>query len=343
MIISRTPFRISFFGGGTDYPAWYREHGGAVLSTTIDKYCYITCRYLPPFFEHRHRVVYSKVENVIYVAEIRHPVVRAALELLSVPETGGLEIHHDADLPARSGIGSSSSFTVGLLNALHAFNGRMPSSMQLAREAIHVERDMIGESVGCQDQVAAAFGGFNRVSFGHGEFVVEPMILDRDRLAAIQSNLMLFFTGFSRHASMVAARQIEATPGKASELTTMHRMVDEAIALLSSGRLDDFGRLLHESWMLKRSLTECVSTPAVDGIYESARNAGALGGKLLGAGGGGFILFYVPEERQQAVRQALEGLLEVGFRFDASGSRILYYEDTRPRAAAGTEDRWKLG
>lgn len=332
MIISRTPFRISFFGGGTDYPAWYLEHGGAVLSTTIDKYCYITCRYLPPFFEHRHRVVYSKVENVVEVAEIRHPVVRATLEFLSVPETGGLEIHHDADLPARSGIGSSSSFTVGLLNALHAFNGCMPSSMQLAREAIHVERDMIGESVGCQDQVATAFGGFNRLSFSDGEFAVEPMILSRDRLAALQSNLMLFFTGFSRHSSRVAALQIEATPRKSSELTAMHGMVDEAIGLLSSGGLDDFGRLLHESWMLKRSLTECVSTPAVDGIYERARSAGALGGKLLGAGGGGFILFYVPEERQQAVRQALDGLLEVGFGFDTSGSRILYYQDTGPHA-----------
>ena len=332
MIISRTPFRISFFGGGTDYPAWYSEHGGAVLSTTIDKYCYITCRYLPPFFEHRHRVVYSKVENVVEVAEIQHPVVRAALQFLPVPETGGLEIHHDADLPARSGIGSSSSFTVGLLNALHVFNGRMPSSMQLAREAIHVERDMIGESVGCQDQVAAAFGGFNRVVFGDGEFVVEPMILGRDTLALLQSNLMLFFTGFSRHASGVAVLQIEATPGKSSELCAMHGMVDEAIGLLSSGALDDFGRLLHDSWMLKRSLTECVSTPAIDDMYECARSAGALGGKLLGAGGGGFILFYVPEERQQSVREALGGLLEVGFGFETSGSRILYYQDTGPHA-----------
>jgi D-glycero-alpha-D-manno-heptose-7-phosphate kinase len=332
VIISRTPFRISFFGGGTDYPAWYSEHGGAVLSTTIDKYCYITCRYLPPFFEHRHRVVYSKVENVVEVAEIQHPVVRAALQFLPVPETGGLEIHHDADLPARSGIGSSSSFTVGLLNALHVFNGRMPSSMQLAREAIHVERDMIGESVGCQDQVAAAFGGFNRVVFGDGEFVVEPMILGRDTLALLQSNLMLFFTGFSRHASGVAVLQIEATPGKSSELCAMHGMVDEAIGLLSSGALDDFGRLLHDSWMLKRSLTECVSTPAIDDMYECARSAGALGGKLLGAGGGGFILFYVPEERQQSVREALGGLLEVGFGFETSGSRILYYQDTGPHA-----------
>jgi len=328
VIISRTPFRISFFGGGTDYPAWYEDHGGAVLSTTIDKYCYITCRNLPPFFEHKHRIVYSIIENVKTIEEIKHPAVRAVLQMLEVEQ--GVEIHHDADLPARSGIGSSSAFTVGILNSVHALRHRMRTKQQLAEEAIHVERDMLAESVGSQDQVACAYGGLNRISFRRdGRFAVEPMILPRERLDEFQDHLMLFFTGFSRYASTIAAAQIEQTPKRLSELTRMHEMVEEAKAVLaSSDDIRAFGELMDESWRLKRSLTEKISTSDIDAIHDAARGAGAVGGKLLGAGGGGFMLFFVPPERQASVREALGSLLEVGFRFDTTGSQIMYYGDT---------------
>ncbi|MBI5594722.1 MAG: kinase [Elusimicrobia bacterium] len=326
MIISRTPFRISFFGGGTDYPVWYREHGGSVLATTIDKYCYISCRYLPPFFDHKSRIVYSRVESTNSLEEIQHPAVRECLRLMDVRE--GLEIHHDGDLPARTGLGSSSSFTVGLLHTLYALQQRMPSKMDLARGAIKVEQEMIGEAVGCQDQVSASFGGFNRVSFHpDGEISVEPAILPSDRLAALQGRLMLFFTGFARHASVIAEKQVRATPDKRAELGAMHAMVDQALSVLAgTGDLDDFGRMLHESWMLKRSLTDAVSTAQIDEIYEAARSAGALGGKLLGAGGGGFVLIYARPEDQPRIHERLKRLLYVPFRFEHGGSQIIFYD-----------------
>ncbi|MFC1964274.1 kinase [Chloroflexota bacterium] len=326
MIISRTPFRISFFGGGTDYPVWFRENGGAVLGTTIDKYCYITCRYLPPFFEHRHRIVYSQTESVRDIEEIRHPAVREILRYMGVTE--GVEIHHDGDLPARTGLGSSSAFTVSLLHALYALKGVMPSKMQLAKEAIHIEQGILKENVGCQDQVFASFGGLCRISFyGDGDIEIKNVDMKVKRLDALQDHLMLFFTGLSRTASEVAGEQIKATPGKKRELSEMYAMVDEAAGILNSDKdLADFGKLLHESWQLKRSLTAKVSTLYTDFLYEKALQAGATGGKLLGAGGGGFIIFFVRPEQQTSVREALRGILNVPFRFENSGSQIIFYD-----------------
>ena len=326
MIISRTPFRISFFGGGTDYPAWYRENYGAVLGTTIDKYCYITCRCLPPFFEHKHRILYSQMELVQDIDEIRHPSARETLRFMGITE--GMEIHHDGDLPARTGLGSSSSFTVGLLHALYVLKGIMPSKMQLAQEAIHIEQDIIKENVGSQDQVLAAFGGLSRIDFsGERNIEIKRVTIKPERLESLQNHLMLFFTGFSRTASEIAGEQIKQTPNKKRELTEMHRMVDEAIGILNGDNdLLEFGKLLHESWQLKRSLTNKISTPYTDFLYETAIGAGATGGKLLGAGGGGFILFFVKPELQPKVREALSGVLYVPFRFENSGSQIIFYE-----------------
>lgn len=325
MIISKTPLRISFFGGGTDYPVWYRENRGAVLSTTIDKYCYLTVRYLPPFFPYKHRIVYSKVETINDRNEILHPVVRTALEFLDIKK--GMEIHYDADLPARTGLGSSSSFTVGLLNSLYALKGIISSKHQLAKEAIYIERDVLGENVGSQDQTAAAYGGFNKISFfGNDEINLEPITLGKERVSSLQNHLMLFFTGFSRTASEIAKKQIENTPQKKKELTLMYQMVDEAKSILGGNRdIGEFGKLLNEAWQLKRSLSDTISNPAIDAIYEKALKAGARGGKLLGAGGGGFILFFVPPEKQAKVREELKNLLDVKFNFENGGSQIIYY------------------
>jgi len=326
MIISRTPFRISFFGGGTDYPAWYAEHGGAVLATTIDKYCYISCRRLPPFFEHKSRIAYSKIENLKEGEEFEHPSARETLKFMKVNE--GVEIHHDADLPARTGLGTSSSFTVGLLHTLYALQQRMPTKMQLAEESIHIERDLIKESVGSQDQVSAAFGGFNRIGFTpDGKISIQPVILGRERLDLLQNHLMLYFTGFSRFASVIAQEQIQNTPGKKVELKAMFDMVDHSLGLLAgSGSLNEFGKLLHEGWLIKRGLSEKISTPQIDDIYKAARDAGALGGKLLGAGGGGFILFFARPEDQPRIKEKLKHLLHVPFRFENGGSQIIFYE-----------------
>jgi len=326
MIISRTPFRISFFGGGTDYPVWYNEHGGAVLATTIDKYCYITCRYLPPFFEHKYRIVYSKMEQSQDISGIQHPSVRATLEYMGIGQ--GVEIHHDGDLPARTGLGSSSSFTVGLLNTLYALNGRMVTKQQLALDAIHVEQDLIKENVGSQDQTSAAYGGLNKIEFGGEQNVlVHPITLHPKKIQNLQNHLMLYYTGISRFASEIAGEQVKKTPEKKDELTRMGAMVDEAIDIINSNDTDisGFGRLLHESWTLKRSLTNKISTPHIDQIYQSAREAGASGGKLLGAGGGGFILFFVEPEDQPAVKKRLHNLLHVPFKFENLGSQIIYY------------------
>ena len=326
MIICRTPFRISFFGGGTDYPAWYRENGGATLVTTISKYCYITCRWLPPFFEHRSRIVWSKIERVKETGEIEHPAVREALRYLDIRH--GIEVHHDGDLPARTGLGSSSAFTVGLLHALYGLKGVMPSKRQLALEAIHVEQARIGENVGCQDQVAAAFGGFNRIDFERNDGIqVSPVLLNSARLADLQGHLMLCFTGISRTASEIAGEQIKATSQKKEELRAIYGMVSEAVRILQSDEdLEAFGRLLHESWKLKRSLTHRISTPMIDEIYEAARRAGAIGGKILGAGGGGFLLLFAKPERQSEVREALRDLLHVPVQFESSGSRVIFYD-----------------
>lgn len=325
MIISKTPYRISFFGGGTDYPVWYRDNGGQVLATTIDKYCYITCRYLPPFFDHKYRIVYSKVENVRHICEIQHSAVRAALDYMGIDE--GVEIHHDGDLPAKTGLGSSSSFTVGLLHSLYALKGLMPTNMRLAKEAIHIERDVLNEHVGSQDQILAACGGLKKISFrGDDNFRLTPIILGPSRLESLQDHIMLVFTGFTRIASMVAKSQIHNTPNRKWELATMGKMVDEALMILTEGSdILDFGRLMHESWCLKRSLTDRISNCEIDDIYERARDAGAIGGKLLGAGGGGFMIFFVEPDKQANVAETLEGHLHVPFRFDNTGSEIIFH------------------
>lgn len=327
MIISKTPFRISFFGGGTDYPAWYREHGGAVLSASIDKYCYITCRYLPPFFDHKYRIVYSRIENVKSVEEIQHPAVREVLRYLECDR--GLEIHHDGDLPARAGLGSSSSFTVGMLHTLSALKGRYVSKETLGRQAIHVEQTLIGENVGSQDQLAAAYGGFNKIRFFRDDdFSVEPVILPRNRRKQLQDHLMLFFTGLQRNAPEIAKSKIENLSRRTDELHAMKQMVIEALEILQDGgrAIEGFGELLDHGWQLKRSLSEQVSNDVVDRLYGRARDAGAIGGKLLGAGGGGFMLLFVRPEQQHAVRQALADLIHVPFEFEDSGTRIVLYQ-----------------
>ena len=327
MIITKTPMRISFFGGGTDYPVWYREHGGAVLSTAIDKCCYITCRFLPPFFEYHSRVSYSKVENVIANNSIEHPSVRACLQYLEIED--GVEIHHVADLPARTGLGTSSAFTVGLLLGLYALKNQMRDKHALAADAIEVEQKLLEEAVGAQDQVSAAYGGFNRISFHQDDSIeVKRILCDKARIADLNSHLALYFTGFSRIASEIAQAQIKATPKKTSELRTMLEMVDAAESIVADANrpLSDFGHLLHESWRLKRSLTQDISNQSIDEIYEAGRSAGALGGKLLGAGGGGFMLFFVAPEKRDALRQRLKNLLCVPISFNNKGSQVIVHE-----------------
>ncbi|MFC3228845.1 kinase [Marinibaculum pumilum] len=324
MIISRTPFRISFFGGGTDYPDWYRDNGGQVVGTTIDKYCYIALRRLPPFFTHRHRFVYSRIEMVSQIHEIEHPAIRAVLQ--EYPPAHGLEVHHDGDVPARSGIGSSSAFTVGLLNALRTLNGISLAAPELAAEAIRIEQTVAREAVGSQDQVWAAHGGLNLVRFGAaGDIDVEPLGLPPERLAALNDRLLLYFTGLTRTASQIAAQQIGNIPRRGAELKEIMGQVDSAVAILrdESCDLGDFGRLLHETWLVKRRLAEAITTDFVDSLYDRARAAGALGGKLLGAGGGGFMLLYVEPEHGEAVRRAMQGILEIPIRINSPGSTIV--------------------
>jgi D-glycero-alpha-D-manno-heptose-7-phosphate kinase len=339
MIISRTPFRISFLGGGTDYPAWYRLHGGAVLATSINKYCYLSCRYLPPFFPHRTRVVYSKVELCQTNDEVAHPAVREALSHLGLER--GVEIHHDGDLPARSGLGSSSSFTVGILHALYALKGMIPSRHQLALESIHLEQERLKETVGCQDQILAAYGGFNHIVFSrNGEFSVRPMTLPAERFRELNAHLMLFFTGIHRTASDVAQSYVNGIETRERQLCAIAGLVDEGFALLNRG--DDlfrFGRLLHEGWEVKRGLSGRVSNPHVEEIYAAARAAGAIGGKLLGAGGGGFLLLFVPPAEQGRVRTRLNGLIHVPFKFEFSGSQIIVFD---PEEDYSAEEQFRV-
>jgi D-glycero-alpha-D-manno-heptose-7-phosphate kinase len=336
MIISRTPFRISFFGGGTDYPAWYREHGGAVLATTIDKYCYLTCRHLPPFFEHRIRIVYSKIENCQSVDEISHPSVREVLRYLNFDR--GIEIHHDGDLPARSGMGSSSAFTVGLLNALYALKGQMADKHQLARESIEIEQNWLRENVGSQDQVATAFGGLNHITFpANGEIAVRPVTIAADRMKELNSHLMLIYTGIARTSSMIAESYVNDTDRKKRQLRVLKDLVDESVAVLNGNRsIKAFGDLLHEAWLTKRGLSSEVTNPRIDEIYECALSGGALGGKLLGAGGGGFMLLFAPPETQKRIREKLSNLICVPFEFEFSGSQIIFFD---PEADYSAEEK----
>jgi D-glycero-alpha-D-manno-heptose-7-phosphate kinase len=335
MIISRTPFRISFFGGGTDYPNWYQKHGGSVLAATINKYCYLTCRYLPPFFEHRYRVVYSQNEYCMTIDQIAHPSARETLRLLKIDR--GVEIHHDGDLPARSGMGSSSSFTVGLLHALHALKGNIASKEQLSREAIHLEQGILKENVGAQDQVMAAHGGFNHVTFmTNGEIVVRPLPLSMARLRELNDNLILVYTGIQRTASNVAESYIGDMERQFRQMRALKSLVEDGMNVLFSERADikTFGELLHEAWVVKRSLSQKVSNPEVDALYEEARSAGAVGGKLLGAGGGGFLLLFAPPECQAKIRERLEHFLFIPFQFEFTGSQIVFFSREEDHSAA---------
>ena len=327
MIISRTPFRVSLFGGGTDYPAWYRRHGGSVVGMAIDKYCYMSVRPLPPFFEHKHRIVWSQIELPNDIDEIRHPAVKAILGEFAIEQ--GLEITYSADLPARSGLGTSSSFTVGLINALNALKGKMVSKSDLANEAIRIEQDVIQEAVGSQDQVWAAYGGFNRINFHtNNTHDVSPIILNAERHKEIQSSFMLFFSGFSRYATEIAEKQIANFDNRKQQLRGIGAICDEAMGVLqsSSDPVRQLGELLHEGWMLKRELADGVATTDIDEMYAAGLEAGAIGGKLLGAGGGGFMLFMVDPDKQQQVRERLKDLIHVSFNFDSGGSKIVVFE-----------------
>jgi D-glycero-alpha-D-manno-heptose-7-phosphate kinase len=326
MVITRTPYRVSFFGGGTDYPTWYLKHGGAVLATSIDKYCYLTARYLPPFFEHRYRIVYSKNETCQEIGDIQHPAVRAILREMQFDR--GLEIHHDGDLPARSGMGSSSAFAVGLLHALNALRGTMPTKEELTGEAIRIEQECLREAVGSQDQTVAAHGGFNLIQFQtSGKIAVEPVIVSPDRLEQLNDHLLLFYTGQARISSQIAAGYVSSLTGKERQLETYKEMVREALDILASRRpLHDFGRLLDRAWELKRSLSPSVSNEEINRHYEAARQAGASGGKLLGAGGGGFLLVFAEPDAHDAIKKSLGNLLEIPFRFETSGSQVIFYD-----------------
>lgn len=323
MIITKTPYRVSFLGGGTDYRPYFMEYGGSVISTSIDKYCYLFIRNLPPFFKHKCIVKYSIVETVKKIEDIRHPSVRECLRYMNI---NNVSIAHDGDLPARSGLGSSSAFTVGLLNGLHSLKGEQIDKLSLAKEAIHIEQDLIGENVGVQDQIAVAMGGFNRIWFDSKGYRVKKIIITEKRKKELEENLMLFFTGTVRYASDIAKSQIENTKNKVKELQEMSLLVEHGEQILcdKDTNMIEFGKLLDYTWQLKRSLTDKISTSEIDRIYQNALDAGAIGGKILGAGGGGFILFYVEKDKQKFVRNALNDLLEVPFCFEKDGSCVIY-------------------
>jgi D-glycero-alpha-D-manno-heptose-7-phosphate kinase len=328
MIISRTPFRISFFGGGTDYPDHYLKHGGKVLGTAIDKYCYLSVRRLPPFFEHKHRIVYSMIENVKGIGEIIHPAVRETLRYLKI--NYGVSIHHDGDIPARSGMGSSSSFTVGLLNTMYALEGKRVSKEELTKEAICVEQELIKENVGSQDQTFAAHGGFNLIEFSvSGEISVIPVIVKPDRLKDLEKCLILVFTGLSRVASVVAGDKIKNIPNNTDYLSQMKNLVDDAYKVITSPNknLCEFGELLNETWRLKQELSNEVSNSQIEELYDIVLKSGGVGGKLCGAGGGGFMLFFVEPENKAKVIKALKNYLLVPFNFDFDGSKIIVYNN----------------
>lgn len=327
MIITRTPFRISFFGGGTDFPDWYKENNGAVLSTTINRYCYISCRRLPNFHDCKHRIVYSVIENVKKLDEIKHPSVREVTKWSGIEY--GLEIHHDGDLPARSGLGSSSSFTVGLINALMALQEKRISKNNLAKEAIYIEQKLIKENVGSQDQIAAAYGGFNLIEFKKNDtFDVQPLILPQKKKKHLNNHLMLFYTGQSRISSEIALSTIQNLRKKQKIFYKLYDLLWDGLKVIESNGddINDFGRLLNETWKYKKEISNQVSNTMIDEIYEIAMKNGALGGKILGAGGGGFILFFVPQERQEKIRNIFSHLTYVPFDFEESGSKVVVYE-----------------
>lgn len=324
MIITKTPFRMSFFGGGTDFAPFYLKHGGSVISSSFDKYCYVSVRHLPPYFKYRDEIVYSRIEQVTKVDEIEHPAVRNAMRFLDMHD---LHLSYDADLPARTGLGTSSSFAVGMLNAFYALKGKYRSKRQLAEDAIYLERVLCKEEGGEQDQIAAAYGGLNRIDFSSDGFTVRPIIISPERKEELDNNLLLFFTGFSRFSFDVQKKHEIALKTKEKQLEELLSLVDVAEKILvdKHSDLDEFGRLLDHTWQLKRGINDSVSNGSIDSLYAKAMQAGALGGKLLGAGGGGFILMYVDDSHKEAVRKELSDLLEVPFHFENGGTQILYY------------------
>lgn len=324
MIITKTPFRMSFFGGGTDMESFFREHGGAVISTTFDKYCYVNVRHLPRFFDYSTELSYSTIERVTRVEDIEHPAVRNAMQMLDMHE---LRINYEADLPARSGLGTSSSFAVGMLNAFHALKGQYADKKQLADEAIYLERVLCKEAGGWQDQIAASYGGLNRINFSGDGYYVHPIIINPERKAQLDYNLLMFFTGFTRFSSEVQKANTSSSAQRVAQLKEMLSLVDDAERILTdkTSDLNDFGRLLDTTWRLKRGSGKTVSTDDIDMLYEKGLKAGALGGKLLGAGGGGFLVFYVDREHRQAVKDAMSSLLHVPFRFEEGGTSVIHY------------------
>lgn len=326
MVITKTPYRISFFGGGSDLPAWYLEHGGAVLSTSIDKYCYITLRHLPRFFDHTHRFVYSEIESVNDIQEIRHPAIRGALIAMNWKE--GIEMHHDGDLPARSGLGSSSSFSVGFINALYALKGLRRSPRDLALEAIYIEQNVIGEPVGSQDQIAAAYGGFNKISFlKSNDFKVDPLILPGKRLQELSDHLLLFYSGQSRFSAKIEMDKVASMRASSRHFEKIHDSVEEAIDILANPAKDicNIGILLDRMWSEKKLLSSLVSNDRIDHIYKIAKAEGALGFKVLGAGGGGFCLVFARPDDHDKLKSALKDFLEIPFRFENQGSVVTLY------------------
>lgn len=324
MIITKTPFRMSFFGGGTDMPEFFDEYGGAVLSTTFNRYCYVNVRHLPPYFDYTSEVVYNKTERVTNIEDIEHPLVRNAMKMLDMHE---LRINYESDLPARTGLGTSSSFAVGMLNAFYALKGKYADKHKLADEAIYLERVLCNEAGGWQDQIAAAFGGLNRINFSSGKYEVSKIIISPEKKQKLNDNLLLFFTGFTRFSSEIQKSTKSSMADKIAQLKDMYALVDEAEKILTeNGRdIDDFGRLLDVSWKLKCQTGKSISNNSIDAIYEKGMKAGALGGKLLGAGGGGFLLFYAREENQAAVLEAMKDILHVPFQFENGGTRVIYY------------------
>jgi len=323
MIITKTPYRISFFGGGSDYPSWYLKNGGSVLSTTIDKYIYISCRYLPPFFDHKYRIVWSHIENVKDIKNIKHRSVKELLKYFKIKK--GLEIHYDGDLPARSGMGSSSVFVVGLMNLLNNFNGKKISKKKLAIKSINFEQNILNDTVGSQDQIAAAYGGFNKISFKtNGSFLVEPISIKKKIIQNLNRNLVLLYTGYKRTAPDIAKTYVnKLEKSKRDNILKISSFVDEALDVLKKNDLISFSRLLHESWILKKNLSNSITNYKINQIYDEALNKGALGGKLLGAGGGGFFLFYVPYYRQKKFIKYFHKLINVPFKFSSKGSEIM--------------------
>lgn len=338
MVITKTPFRMSFFGGGTDMEKFFRENGGTVISTTIDKYCYVTVRHLPRFFHYSTELAYSKMERVNEVGDIEHPAIREAMKMLDMHE---IRLTYEADLPARSGLGTSSSFAVGMLNAFHCLKGTYAGKKQLADEAIYLERELCREAGGWQDQIAASFGGMNRIDFRQDGYEVHPVIISPERKKQLNDRLLMFFTGFTRFSSDIQKENEKGRKDRTAQLREMCCLADEAEQVLTdkNASLNEFGRLLDYTWKLKRQTGSRISTDSIDALYQRGISAGALGGKLLGAGGGGFLIFYVPMVRQQKVMEAMEGLLHIPFQFDNNGTSVIHYSPESYEPKTGSEDK----